>query len=162
MIRAPATLSALALSAALAAGCGGGSGSSSTGTGTAQTTATATSEAAPTAAIRRNWAAFFDGRTPVSRRVALLQDGQRFARAIKAQSSTPVANRTGAKVSSVKLTDPSHAAVVYTISVAGHAVLKDRHGTAVLQSGTWKVGDQSFCRLLGLQGTPVPGCQSGG
>jgi hypothetical protein len=30
----------------------------------------------------------------------------------------------------------------------------------VLENGTWKVGDASFCQLLSLQGTPPSACKS--
>jgi hypothetical protein len=35
--------------------------------------------------------------------------------------------------------------------LSGKTVLPNQKGTAVLQNGTWVVGDQSFCGLLTLE-----------
>lgn len=142
-------------------GCGGGSTNgktpTTTTTHTTPPTGTGTSAApsAPSAEaqIRRNWVAFFDGSTPVARRIALLEYRQRFAAVIRVQSKTPIVNRTSAGVGTVSLTSPSRATVVYSVDVGGQPVLKHRHGTAVRVNGTWKVADSSFCALLDVQGT---------
>jgi hypothetical protein len=110
-----------------------------------------TSGAGAIAAIKANWATFFNAKTPNSRRVQLLQDGQLFAAVLKAQSSNPLASSASAKVSKVSLTSASQAAVTYTILVSGAPVLSGQKGVAVYQSGVWKVGFASFCGLLILQ-----------
>lgn len=114
----------------------------------------------PKTAIRQNWVAFFDPSTPAAQKAKLLQNGQKFAPVIKAQAGSPLAKKTAAKVKSVTLDDPSHATVVYTVTLAGKPVLKNRTGRAVRVNGTWKVGDRSFCAILGLQGSPPAGCAS--
>jgi len=38
--------------------------------------------------------------------------------------------------------------VKYDITAAGQSVASGQSGTAVLQNGTWKVGDDVFCGLL--------------
>jgi hypothetical protein len=51
----------------------------------------------------------------------------------------------------VAVTSPSQATVDYSITVAGQTALPNQSGTAVYQSGMWKVGLTSFCGLLALQ-----------
>lgn len=140
-------VSALAL-VGVAAGCGG----SSSGVKGASKTVS------PVAQIKQNWITFFKGTTPASKKIALLQNGQRFAAAVKAEAKAPLANQSAAKVLSVKTTDATHATVRYTVTLAGKPVLSNRTGQAVLINGTWKVGDQSFCALISLSGTKPPGC----
>jgi hypothetical protein len=41
--------------------------------------------------------------------------------------------------------------VTYNIVVGGSPALSNQTGTAILQNGTWKVGDASFCGLLALE-----------
>jgi predicted small lipoprotein YifL len=108
--------------------------------------------------IKKVWTEFFSSGTPPSAKVALLQNGQRFAPVIEAQSKSPLAAHTSATVSEVTLTGPSTASVTYTILLAGKPALRNVKGTAVKANGKWQVGDQSFCALLKLQGTTPPGC----
>lgn len=103
----------------------------------------------PTAAIKANWVKFFDGRTPAAERVSLLQHGQAFARTISAMSG--LGTSASAKVSGVRLTSPTRAAVTYTVYLGTVKALPDEKGTAVLENGVWKVSDRSFCVLLTLQ-----------
>jgi len=135
-----------------AAGCGGGG--SSNGVKGAQKTLS------PKTQIRQNWKAFFSGSTPASQKTKLLQHGQRFSSVIQTEASSPLAKKTAAKVKSITLQGPSRASVVYSVSVAGKPALTNQKGEAVKTNGVWKVGDQSFCALLGLQGTPPAGCSS--
>ncbi len=139
---------------------------SSSGGGNTQPATPATSPAAPTsapasgeptsgpgavAAIEKNWATFFNAKTSTSKRLALLQDGDKLAAVIKAQSTNPLAATASAKVSHVTLTGTDQAAVTYSILVSGQAVLSGQQGTAVYQDGVWKVGLASFCALLKLE-----------
>jgi Calicivirus coat protein len=139
---------------------------SSGGGGNTQPATPATSPAAPTsapasgeptsgagavAAIEKNWATFFNAKTSTSRRLALLQDGDKLAAVIKAQSTNPLAATASAKVSHVALTGTDQASVTYSILVSGAAVLSGQQGTAVYQDGVWKVGLASFCALLKLE-----------
>lgn len=158
------TLAAAALAATIAA-CGGSSSpgsaaSSPPATSAPMTSAPATSSLAPsgspgssaaTKAITTNWEAFFNAKTPVSKRIALLQDGSQFASVIRTQSGSGLAALATAKVTHVALTSATQAKVTYNILVSGTPELKNQSGTAVLQNGTWKVGVASFCGLLALE-----------
>jgi hypothetical protein len=95
--------------------------------------------------------AFFDAKTPVTRRVALLQDGSEFAAVIKSMAGSSLASEASAKVSKVTVVSPAEAKVSYSILVSGSPALPNQAGTAVYQDGTWKVGVASFCGLLALE-----------
>lgn len=110
-------------------------------------------------AITANWEAFFSAKTPVKRKIALVQDGSAFAQVIHGQAGNSLAATATAKVSSVKIKGDT-AAVTYTIYVGGQPALKNQKGEALLQGGTWKVGAESFCGLLSLEGTKVPACKA--
>ena len=103
---------------------------------------------AAVAQIKTNWEAFFNPKTPVSKRVSLLQNGSTFASIIQSQASSPLASSATSSVTAVTLQSPAQAKVTYSILLGGTPALKDQPGVAVFQSGTWKVGDQSFCALL--------------
>ena len=109
------------------------------------------SSSAAVAQIKTNWEAFFNPKTPVSKRVSLLQNGSTFASIIQSQASSPLASSATSSVTAVTVESPAHAAVTYSILVGGTPALKNQPGVAVYQSGTWKVGDQSFCALLTLE-----------
>jgi hypothetical protein len=109
------------------------------------------SSSAVVAQIKTNWEAFFNPKTPVSKRVSLLQNGSTFASIIQSQASSPLASSATSSVTAVTVESPAHAAVTYSILVGGTPALKNQPGVAVYQSGTWKVGDQSFCALLTLE-----------
>jgi hypothetical protein len=115
-------------------------------------------------AIAANWTAFFSPKTPVSKRVSLLQNGSTFASVIQAQASSSLASEASASVQKVTVTSPSQATVDYTILLAGTPVLKNQKGVAVYQDGTWKVGVASFCGLLTLEnsGKPLAVCKAAG
>jgi ABC-type glycerol-3-phosphate transport system substrate-binding protein len=115
------------------------------------TSATSSASSSAAQAIKANWTAFFNAKTPVARRVALLQDGSQFASVIRAQAGGGLAALASAQVTKVTVTSPTQAAVTYNILVDGTPELKGQSGTAVLQDGTWKVGVTSFCDLLTLE-----------
>ena len=69
------------------------------------------------AAIVADWQRFFSGATPVAQKIALLQDGQSFAAALKAQAGSPLAKAARAKVSAVTITSPTTATVSYSIVI---------------------------------------------
>jgi hypothetical protein len=75
---------------------------------------------APTASaqsvIAANWMAFFDPKTPVAKRISLLQDGQQFAAVIRSQPSSGLAAQASAKVTSVTLVSATRAKVVSSLS----------------------------------------------
>jgi hypothetical protein len=148
----------LATAAAACSSSSPPSSSSSTATTPAATTpaATPSSTSAPaasgTAAIAANWEAFFNNKTPVAKRVSLLQDGSQFASIIQGQAGSGLAATATAKVLKVTNVTASQATVTYEILVSGTPALKNQKGIAVNQGGTWKVGVGSFCGLLGLEG----------
>jgi hypothetical protein len=118
-------------------------GSPSTGTG-----AEPTGGAGAITAIKANWATFFNGSTPIARRVQLLEDGPQFTAAIKGLSKLTIASSSSAKISHVSLTGTSQAAVMYDILISGQPILKNQAGLAIYENGVWKVGYKSFCSLL--------------
>jgi hypothetical protein len=107
-----------------------------------------TGSASAVAQITTNWNAFFNPATPNSKRVALLENGSTYSSAIKAFSASPLASAVTSKVDSVNVTSSTEATVKYDLSALGTTVAKGASGTAVLQDGTWKVGDTVFCGLL--------------
>jgi hypothetical protein len=142
---------ALVLVAGLAlAGCGGGHKASP---------ATTSSTAADKAQIKSAYEKFFSGRTSISDRVALLQNGSTFEGVIRGFASLPLAKNVSATVSSVTLQGANSAKVVYTVKL-GSAGLPKQTGTAVRQNGTWKVADASLCKLVSLQGSTPSVCKS--
>ncbi len=161
-------LPALGAAAGLAVAACGSSGSStsqpsssstssspaSSSSASASPTTSASSSGAPSsaqAAIEANWAAFFLSSTPISRRVALLQNGSQFEPVIKAQAGSALASSATAKVAKVTLVSPTQAKVIYSIFVGGTPALANQTGVAVYQNGVWKVGDASFCGLLAVE-----------
>jgi hypothetical protein len=158
-----------------ACGSSGSTSSSTPGSGASSTStpapsATTTSSSAPAtgsnavAQITANWIAFFNPKTPMAKRVSLIQNGQAFASAIQTSASFPGASSASAKVTKVTLTSATKASVIYSILLLGTPVpgLTNTKGVAVLQNGTWKVGDASFCVLLTLEngGKPPAVCKS--
>lgn len=143
-----------------ACGSSGGSGSSSstpTSSPTAAAAPSASSSSSSTAVsgdvktITTNWTAFFNPKTPVAKRVSLLQDGSQFASIIQAQAGGGLAAAASAQVTKVTVISTAQAAVTYNILLDGQPALKNQSGTAVFQDGTWKVGVASFCGLLSLE-----------
>ena len=141
---------ALVVVAVLAlAGCGGGHKASP---------ATTSSTAADKAQIKSAYEKFFSGRTSISDRVALLQNGSTFEGVIRGFASLPLAKNVSATVSSVTLQGANSAKVVYTVKL-GSAGLPKQTGTAVRQNGAWKVADASLCKLVSLQGSTPSVCK---
>jgi hypothetical protein len=151
----------LAFATAIAACSSGPSSStSSTPAATSSTTGAPASNTASASAttsggsssavaeITANWEAFFSSSTSNSKRVELLENGSTFASTVSAFASSPLASAVTSKVDSVTLTSPTTATVKYDLSAAGTTVASGATGTAVLQDGTWKVGDDVFCGLL--------------
>lgn len=143
-----ASSSSSSVSSAAASTAASTAASSAPAASTPATNGGSTTDAAAVTAIKANWVKFFSSSTPNSERVALLENGQSFASAIKSFSSSPLASAVTSKVDSVTLSSATKAAVKYDLTAAGQSVASGQEGTAVLQSGTWKVGDDVFCGLL--------------
>lgn len=168
---AAALLVTLGLTLAACSSSGGGSGGSGTPTSqpsspvTSAASSTPPSGAEPTtgsgaiAAIEANWATFFNAKTPLAKRLSLLQGGSAFESVIKAQAGTGLAAEAGSKVTHVSLTGTDQAAVTYDILVGGQPALSNKSGVAVYEDGVWKVGTASFCALLKLEGAKVAACK---
>jgi hypothetical protein len=165
-----AALAALAVTVAACGSSGGssaGSGPSASASASSAASSAAPSSAAPSAPsassgggsgggsavsqIKANWVAFFNPKTPVAKRVSLLQNGSTFASIIKAQASSALASSATSAVNAVTVESATQAKVTYSILVGGSPALKNQPGVAVKQGGVWKVGDQSFCALLTLE-----------
>jgi hypothetical protein len=143
-------VSSILLACALGAGVAA-CGSSSTSSAPAAPAPAASSSANAESQIKANWIAFFSPKTPVAKRISLLQDGQQFAPIIQSQASSGLASQVSAEVSKVTLVSPTQATVTYSILEGGKPVLSNQTGVAVDQDGTWKVGVASFCGLLALE-----------
>jgi hypothetical protein len=135
-----------------------------TGSSAAPSSPGAGSSAAAVAQITANWEKFFNSSTPTAERVALLQNGSKFASAITALSKLPLASGIGSKVTAVVVNSPTSATVSYDITAAGSTLLPNQTGVAVYQDGTWKVGDASLCALFKLVpgGTVPAACSAAG
>jgi hypothetical protein len=167
---APAVLAGLVMTVAACGSSGGSSSgsspSASSASGASSSASGMASSAAPTSPapasggapstadlsqIKANWVAFFNPKTPVAKRVSLLQNGSAFASIIQAQASSPLASSATSSVTAITVESATQAKVTYSILVGGTAALKNQPGVAVKQGGVWKVGDQSFCALLTLE-----------
>jgi hypothetical protein len=109
-------------------------------------------------AIKTAYLKFFNPATSLRESVTLLQDGPAFKQTLKKQAKTDFAKTTTATVSTVTLTSPNRATVVYTILLSGSPVLENTIGSAVHESGKWKVAGATFCGLLTAQGPPPAVC----
>jgi hypothetical protein len=140
-------------------GCGGSSAPKASSTTTPASSASSPPSSASSSgggsaaetAIKKDWVAFFSSSTPVSMRVALLENGSAFASLISAQAKNSLASSASATVNSVSDVTSSQADVKYSIDVAGTPALSGQKGVAVYQGGSWKVGTASFCGLLQLE-----------
>ncbi|HET9966922.1 MAG TPA: hypothetical protein VFQ68_01725 [Streptosporangiaceae bacterium] len=151
---------ALAAAGCLAlAACGGG-GSTPAASASPKPTATATrpaepvSGAAAVAAITANWKTVFNGKAPIPRRLALVQNGSQLAAFIEAQAKTSfgqAAKGSSAKVTSVLISSPTQATVHWDLLLLGTPLLKNQVGNAVYLDGVWKVSIASFCGLAYLE-----------
>jgi hypothetical protein len=157
----------LVLAAAMAA-CSSSSSSSSVSHTASAAASTASASAASTASgvaqIKEDWEAFFSGTTPAAKKIALLQNGQKYAAIIQAQAASGLAQSASAQVTAVHVISSTQATVIYDIVLGGKPALSNQTGTAVYQDGVWKVGDASFCQLLALEnnGKAPSVCSSAG
>lgn len=159
-------LAIVAATAACSSG-GGNSGSKATASASASSSSASASASASSgnssaavAAIKANWAKFISGSSSTSERVSVLENGQKFSSLISAMSA--LGKTAAAKVTNVQMTSPKQATVTYTVYLGGKPALKNEKGVSVLENGTWKVTDASFCALLALQngGKPPSICSS--
>ncbi len=139
------------------AACGGGgspSAKSASPKPTVSVSAEPVSGPAAVAAITANWKTVFNGKAPLPRRLALVQNGSQVAAFVEAQAKTSfgaAAAGSTATVTSVIVTSPSQATVHWNLLLLGTPLLKNQVGTAVYLNGTWKVAIASFCGLAYLE-----------
>jgi hypothetical protein len=101
--------------------------------------------------VEATWETFFNGGTPVARKLALLQDGPLFASVITAQAGGPTASSTTARVSSVSVNPAATQAVVrYSIDDHGMPEVLNLTGAAIYSGGRWLISSSAFCRVLVL------------
>jgi hypothetical protein len=117
-----------------------------------------TTNGATVTAIKTAYIKFFNPATTVNESVTLLQNGPAFRGTLERQAKTSFAKTTTATVSTVTLNSPNKATVVYSILLSGTPVLVNTTGSAVHESGGWKVAGATFCGLLAAQGPPPPVC----
>jgi len=106
------------------------------------------------AAITANWKTVFNGKAPLDRRLALVQNGSQLAAFVQAQAKTSfgqAAMGSSAKVTSVLVSSPSQATVHWDLLLLGTPLLKNQVGNAVYLDGVWKVSIASFCGLAYLE-----------
>lgn len=116
--------------------------------------------AATTAAIRNAYVQLFAPDTPTAESIKVLQDGPKFRAALIAQSKSPLAENSSAKVTRVSLLSSDTAEVSFSILLSGSPILGGQTGYAVRQDGTWKVADKTFCGLLALNGNAPAACKT--
>jgi hypothetical protein len=138
------------------AACGGSASHPPPAKPTASAAATAEPVSGPAAvaAITANWKTVFNGKAPIPRRLALVQEGSQVAAFVQAQAKTSfgqAAAGSTATISSVTITSPSRATVHYEVLLLGTPLLKNQVGTAVYLDGIWKVAIASFCGLAYLE-----------
>jgi hypothetical protein len=139
------------------AACGGGGSTpakSASPKPAVTTSAEPVSGAAAVAAITANWKTVFDGKAPIPRRLALVQNGSQLTAFIEAQAKTSfgqAATGSTAKVGSVIISSPTQATVHWDLLLLGTPLLKNQAGSAVYLDGVWKVSIASFCGLAYLE-----------
>jgi hypothetical protein len=153
-------VAAVSLSACSSSKSNPASSTSPAGTQTAAASSTAASSAAAdAAAVKLVYQKFFDPKTPIAVKPALLQDGLAFVKAIHDQSSTAYAKGSSVSVSNVTVLSANRASVTFSIIYGGKPVVSNQGGWAVKQ-GTWKVAGTTFCGLVSLSGTTPAACMT--
>ncbi|MET8983615.1 hypothetical protein ABZX85_49455 [Streptomyces sp. NPDC004539] len=143
--RAAGAAAAVALLLALSA-CSGDDDKESRVTPAPSASATRpTAPADPVAAeqsIRANWTKFFASGTTTAQRQALLANGKLLAGVLRSYESDTAA-QGAVEIKKITFASAKRATVTYTLTGAP----KDRTGTSVEQSGTWKISANTLCAL---------------
>jgi hypothetical protein len=139
------------------AACGGGGSPAAKPATPKPASSTAAAEpasgAAAVAAITANWKTVFNGKAPIPRRLALVQNGSQLTAFIEATAKTSfgqAAMGSTAAVSSVIISS-AQATVHWNLLLLGTPLLKNQVGNAVYLDGVWKVSIASFCGLAYLE-----------
>ncbi len=146
----------------------GGGGNSTPPTPSVQPTTSSAAATAPadTGAaeqqIKQNWTKFFDPKTPLKEKQAVLERGEQMAPVLQAFSGDARGGQVQAKVIKVEFTSPTEANVTYDLTLKGATALPGASGTSVEENGTWKVSDKTLCALVTMSGnasaSALPGC----
>ncbi|MER6012815.1 hypothetical protein [Streptomyces bluensis] len=165
------TAGAVLALALTACGDGGQGGSAASARAVDRTTSVvATPSATPSGAqpanpaaakkeITANWEKFFNSSTSKQDRQAVLENGQQMGKVLDALDRAERGRHIEAKVTKIEFTSATDAKVTYSLLMKGAVVLPNARGTAVEQSGTWKVSVKTLCGLIRLSGhRSVPGC----
>ena len=104
------------------------------------------------------FATFFGGATSAARAQQFLQHGATFARVLAQQAGSAQARTLSARVTAATGRSPHVAAVTFTLSSGGAALLPNASGYAVDEAGRWKVAATTFCQLLTLQNAAPKQC----
>ncbi|WP_329115086.1 hypothetical protein [Streptomyces sp. NBC_01465] len=173
LFRYPRAALGVAVAALLLAGCSDSSPSKpapSTGSSSSPSTSAAPTTSAPAAGapadqaaakqqIEKNWAVFFDPKTPTDDKVKVLENGNTLRPLLALFSGDKNATQAKAKVTAVAFTSATSATVTYDLMVGTTTALPGSKGTSVLQDRTWKVSVKSLCALVALSGNAAaPGC----
>jgi endonuclease/exonuclease/phosphatase family metal-dependent hydrolase len=116
---------------------------------TTTTLATGEIDAATEAAVTQAFNDVFKGTSDLDTRVAAIEDGES-VRAVVAdgfERNKDIASRITVEMLDVKLADPSHAEVTFSLLLDGTAVLDNLPGQAVLVDGRWLVSKRTFCDI---------------
>jgi hypothetical protein len=139
------------------AACGGGGSPAAKPATPKPASSTAAAEpasgAAAVAAITANWKTVFNGKAPIPRRLALVQNGSQLTAFIEATAKTSfgqAAVGSTATVTSVIISS-AQATVHWNLLLLGTPLLKNQVGNAVYLDGVWKVSIASFCGLAYLE-----------
>jgi hypothetical protein len=118
-------------------------------------THSAVSAGSPTAQIQATWSAFFNTKTPVKQREQLLEDGPSFEQTLTAQAR---GGAMTAAVSKVTLSDATHAAVSFSLSIAPSTHLNSVGGAAIRVNGRWLISKSTLCVVSTATGAAPPAC----
>lgn len=159
------TLAALAALVTTSTACSGGSSGAPASPASPGATSSGTSAAAgrpadpaTRQAISRAYAALFGTKASFAQSLAALQHGTRFRQAILAESKSPRAQHSGARVTAASILRPDVAQVHFTVTEGGNPIFPTV-GKAVRVDGRWQVAAQTFCQLLQLSGDAPSACR---
>jgi hypothetical protein len=119
-------------------------------------------DSATRSAISHAYATFFASTSTTAQSQGALQHGDQFTKTLEEQAKSAYADTSSAKVDSVRLIRPDVAAVTFTITSGGSALLSKVPGYAVRTGTTWQVAAQTFCALLALQQDAPAACDDPG
>jgi hypothetical protein len=154
-----AAISLITIVAALTA-CSGSKHPKKSSTPSSTPAAASTSDSADAAKVRQVYTRFVDPKVPVAQKVTLIQDGAAFLPAMTAASTSQYANTVSLAITSVTVSSPKRATVIFNVLLSGSPVVTNQTGYAINEGGQWKVAGVTFCGLLAAQGTAPAVCKT--